>query len=158
MCDYSLYTIPNRLAQEGEELVVHRFPSGTLGFASCADLVKAREPAEVRPVTFWSRVREFFLVRSTPAVCAICVAPGARLLLQDLPARVQNSLQIGPSEVAVFTEITERTYTFRDALLFSNGRRVLLQELPEGLRALVLTLAPAEEEFRRPVRREVRVA
>jgi len=26
MCDYSLAGIPNRLAVEGEQLVVHRFP------------------------------------------------------------------------------------------------------------------------------------
>jgi hypothetical protein len=28
MCDYSLAGVPNRLAVEGEELVVHRFPNG----------------------------------------------------------------------------------------------------------------------------------
>jgi hypothetical protein len=27
MCDYSLHHYPNRLAEEGEALVVHRFPS-----------------------------------------------------------------------------------------------------------------------------------
>lgn len=35
MCDYSLFTMPNRLAAEGEELVVHRFPTG---LTSPADL------------------------------------------------------------------------------------------------------------------------
>jgi hypothetical protein len=158
MCDYSLYTIPNRLAQEGEELVLHRFQSGTLGFASCADLACAQQAQQAKPRTFWSRAREFFRTGSAPAIPAVCVAPGARLLLQNLPQHVQTSWQIGPSEVAVLTEMSERTYTFRDALLFSNGQRVLLQELPEGIRALVLTLTPVEEEFRRPVRREVRVA
>jgi hypothetical protein len=34
MCDYSLAGIPNRLAVEGEELVVHRFTMGPLGLAS----------------------------------------------------------------------------------------------------------------------------
>jgi hypothetical protein len=34
MCDYSLAGVPNRLAVEGEELVVHRFPTGALGLAS----------------------------------------------------------------------------------------------------------------------------
>ena len=34
MCDYSLTGIPNRLAVEGEELVVHRFRTGSLGLAS----------------------------------------------------------------------------------------------------------------------------
>ena len=31
MCDYSLAHFPNRLAVAGEELVVHRFNTGTLG-------------------------------------------------------------------------------------------------------------------------------
>ena len=34
MCDYSLMAVPNRLAQEGEDLVTHRFPTGSLGLAS----------------------------------------------------------------------------------------------------------------------------
>ena len=38
MCDYSLCGIPNRLAVEGEELVVHRFSTGSMGMASLADL------------------------------------------------------------------------------------------------------------------------
>jgi hypothetical protein len=31
MCDYSLAGIPNRLAIEGEQLVVHQFSTGSLG-------------------------------------------------------------------------------------------------------------------------------
>ena len=38
MCDYSLHTYPNRLAADGEDLVVHRFGAGSLGLASPADL------------------------------------------------------------------------------------------------------------------------
>ena len=38
MCDYSLMAVPNRLAQEGEELVAHRFPTGSMGLASPADV------------------------------------------------------------------------------------------------------------------------
>ena len=34
MCNYSLAGLPSRLAVEGEQLVVHRFPTGTLGLAS----------------------------------------------------------------------------------------------------------------------------
>ena len=33
MCDYSLAHFPNRLAVEGEQLVVHRFATRTLGLA-----------------------------------------------------------------------------------------------------------------------------
>ena len=31
MCDYSLATLQTRLAVEGEELVVYRFPTGSIG-------------------------------------------------------------------------------------------------------------------------------
>ncbi len=41
MCDYSLYTIQNRLAEQGEELVLHKFQTGTLGFASVSELQAA---------------------------------------------------------------------------------------------------------------------
>ena len=33
MCDYSLAGLPNRLAVEGEQLVVHRFQTGAMGLA-----------------------------------------------------------------------------------------------------------------------------
>jgi len=32
MCDYSLMSIPNRLAVEGENLIAHRFTTGTMGW------------------------------------------------------------------------------------------------------------------------------
>jgi len=65
MCDYSLAGIPSRLAVEGEELVVHRFSTGSIGLAfSCAS-----------PSRWWS-------VKQTRAVC---IPPGARLVLRDIP-------------------------------------------------------------------------
>jgi hypothetical protein len=56
MCDYSLAHYPNRLAVEGEQLVVHRFSSGTLGLAS---------PRQ--------NLKDLLLGWGTPAVC---VPPG----------------------------------------------------------------------------------
>jgi hypothetical protein len=39
MCDYSLAHYPNRLAEEGDQLVTCRFSSGTLGLTSqCVNL------------------------------------------------------------------------------------------------------------------------
>src|SRR5437867_2983517 len=52
MCDYSLMVIPNRLAEEGEELVTHRFWTGSLGFASPLDMCKAALPLG-RRLVFW---------------------------------------------------------------------------------------------------------
>ena len=78
MCDYSLAHFPNRLAVEGEQLVVHRFRTGTLGLT---------------PARF--SLKQIFSPDSTPAVC---VPPGARLLLQDLPERLQQALNVGRSK------------------------------------------------------------
>ena len=38
MCDYSLMTFPNRLANEGETLVTHKFSTGSIGFVSPMEL------------------------------------------------------------------------------------------------------------------------
>ena len=40
MCDYSLYTVNNRLACESDDLVLHRFDTGSLGFCAVAELEK----------------------------------------------------------------------------------------------------------------------
>ncbi len=42
MCDYSLMAIRNRLAVEQEDLVAHRFPTGSMGLASPSDLQRSR--------------------------------------------------------------------------------------------------------------------
>ena len=34
MCDYSLADVPNRLAEEGEQLVAWRFSTGSMGLTS----------------------------------------------------------------------------------------------------------------------------
>ena len=49
MCDYSLCGIPNRLAVEGEALVVHRFLTGSMGLASRADLQVCADLKESAP-------------------------------------------------------------------------------------------------------------
>lgn len=47
MCDYSLYTLQNRLACEGEDWAAHRLASGWVGFASAVDTMHSdRESPE----------------------------------------------------------------------------------------------------------------
>ncbi len=138
MCDYSLYSIQNRLAEEGEELVLHRFETGTLGFASVSDL-SARAITEDNPIGFWPRLRQWLFLEASARVPAVCIPPGSRLLLADVPRTVQASLQVKCSEVVSFTELTDRSYAYRDAIVLPNGTRVLLQDLPEGIHVLVLS-------------------
>ena len=143
MCDYSLMAIPNRLAEEGEDLVAHRFPTGPVGFASATDLRITVAP-HARPQGFWLTLKNSFNRPKANPVPAVCVPPGARLMLQDIPTRLQHDLGIGPAEEVNFTQLTALEYTSLDAVRFQNGHDVLLQKLPEGQRVKVLDLSSAE--------------
>lgn len=156
MCDYSLHVYPNRLAVDGEELVIYRFGGTSLGLASLSDL---------RPVTTasscdaaskkswsWTTIKEWFLAngpeegqpdKRTPAVC---VPPGARLLLKDIPKSLQRELGVGEVEEVKFVEISAEVNTYRDAVRFKNSRQLLLQAMREGQRVTVLSLTLQETE------------
>ncbi len=155
MCDYSLLAIQNRLADEGEDLVLHKFETGSLGFASVRDL-ELRAGRKRREDSFWSAVKDWVSGGSSATVLAVCVPPGAQILLKDAPRSVQKSLRIRPSEVVVFCEISSRSYSYRDALIFADGTPVLLQDLAEGIHAVVLSLSPDVSAEDRNV--EVRLA
>lgn len=143
MCDYSLMSIPSRLAREGEELVTHHFETGCIGLASPSDLHPNANPAAPESRTFWSMVKEFFIPSETP-VPAVCIPPGASLWLMDISSKLQRELAIGPAEAVTFTQRTAAAYSYRDAVRFSNGREILLQDLREGQRVRVLTLGQAD--------------
>ena len=145
MCDYSLMAVPNRLAQEGEELVAHRFPTGSLGMACPADLKRVTDARPPVRQSFWCVLKDFFNPPKTEPVPAVCIPPGARLRLQDIPARLQHELSVGPAEDVTFTQISAAVNSYRDAVRFANGREVRLQELREGQRVTVLDLSVAEE-------------
>jgi len=144
MCDYSLMAIPNRLAEEGESLVAHRFPTGPVGFASPNDLCEKAQLRRTRPVGFWSALKDFFSPPKTNPVPAVCVPPGARLMLQDISTRLRRTLGVDAVEEVIFTQRTLAAYAHRDAIRFTNGQEVLLQELAEGQRVKVLDLSLAE--------------
>ena len=88
---------------------------------------------------------EFFNPPKTEPVPAVCIPPGARLELQDIPVRLQQDLSVGPVEQVTFTQISAAVNSYRDAVRFPNGREVRLQELREGQRVRVLDLSVAEE-------------
>ncbi len=147
MCDYSLMTIPNRLAVSGEDLIVHRFEAGSVvGLASACDLRKRKEHRRVQPHGLWPRVKDFFNPPDAPPIPAVCIPPGARLLIQDIPPAMQRECGFQEeAEEAVFTQITAAVNTFRDAVRFQNGVEVLLQRFAEGQRVRVLDLSSAED-------------
>jgi hypothetical protein len=145
MCDYSLMGMPNRLAQEGEVLVTHKFSTGSLGFASPKDLCKAGGRPLIQSRGFWSMLKEnLFNPAGTNTVAAVCIPPGARLILQDIPTRLQRDLKVGPAEEVVFTRVTAYENTYRDAVRFRNGQQILLQKLQEGQHVKICDLSSAQ--------------
>ena len=138
MCDYSLAGLRTRLAVEGEELVLYRFPTGSLGLTSPAEL-------EAHPKEFRGWQHRFDPLK---VPCAVCIPPGARLLLRDIPEHLQKHLGVGVVENVVFTQRSAEVERHRDGLRFTNGQEILLQRLTERQRAAVLSLSSAlpEEE------------
>jgi len=144
--------VPNRLAVEGEQLVLHKFRTGSLGLASTLDVDLVSPPTE-RTRSFWARVNSFFNPPEQPSVRAVCIPPGTQLVVEDIPASLQQSLGVGPIELVTFTQITlpnsnfgqfEASGSYRDAVRFKNGREERLQDLREGQRMWVMDLAGAE--------------
>ena len=123
MGDYSLAHLPNRLAVEGED-IIHRFPSGTMGMVSPDPGLKAL----------------VFRCDST----AVCVPPGARLLLWEIPEWTREQLEIRALEEVTFVEQSAEPFRYRDTVCFANGRKVLLQRLPCGIRVRVLSFDSAD--------------
>jgi hypothetical protein len=129
MCDYSLAEVRTRLAVEGEELTVYRFPTGTLGLTSPAELERRSE------LRGW---RSWFSPRQVP--CAVCIPPGAQLVLQDIPPRLQSGLGLTAQEEVVFVQTSMDAGRHRDAVRFRNNQEVLLQRLAEGQRARLVSM------------------
>jgi len=121
MCDYSLAEIRNRLALEGEELATHRFRTHTVGLISPCDLACGES-----------------------SVTAVCIPPGANLVLTGIPAYLQVRWGVKEEEPVVFTQTSMEVNRHRDAVQFSNGNTFLLQELPEGLRVTVRSLGSSD--------------
>jgi hypothetical protein len=127
MCDYSLAGIPSRLAVEGEQLVVHRFPTGSVGLTSPQSSVSR----------WWCSDKQ------TPAVC---IPPGARLLLRDIHENLQQQLGVVGTEEVTFSQLSATPFQYRDAVCFSNGQEILLQKLHCGQRVQVLSLSAGDFE------------
>ena len=147
MCDYSLHHFPNRLGTEGEELVVHRFGGASLGLASPSDLPAFSTASEAR--SCWAQIKSWFhrpLFEMEKRIPAVCIPPGGRLILRDIPRTLQRELGVGEIEPVTFTQVSAEANMYRDAIRFRNGRQILLQRLREGQRVTVACLAPAAEE------------
>ncbi len=151
MCDYSLFAHPNRLAREGEQLEVYRFSSMSIGLASPADIRERqqRKCSRTEPQSRFSW-RALLAWLNPPeveeAVCAVCIPPGARLLIRDIRKDLQREFGVGEQEEVTFVELGLDEHRYRDAVRFSNGRELLLQRLREGQGVDVVSLGIAAAE------------
>lgn len=146
MCDYSLMNLPNRLANEGEILMTHKFPSGSIGFASLPEICDYRRQAECKPARVWPKLKAWFRGSPPlPVVPAVCIPPGARLKVRSITEKVRKNLNAELDQELTFTQVSAAGNHFRDALRVKNGHEVLLQNVGTGLQVLVVSLALAEE-------------
>jgi hypothetical protein len=153
MCDYSLHGVKNRLANEGDQLFIHRFHTGSKGLASITDLRNLEKPAPAPAgAGVWARFECWVenqrrwingdMKRELPAVC---IPPGARLQVDGIPSPMQKRFGVGPREEVTFVQLTAEPFRYRDAIRFANGQEILLQKLSDGQRMDVLSLALAED-------------
>src|SRR5262245_34562214 len=120
MCDYSLGGLPNRLATEGEELIVHRFPTHSIGLASPAE-VRRDKGALALHLGFWDWIKSCFAPACECHAKAVCIPPGARLVLMGIPEDLQNKWHLEEEEPIRFVQLSAEVNTYRDAIRFQNG-------------------------------------
>ena len=141
MCDYSLGGLPNRLAEEGEELIVYRFPTHSIGLASPAEVRPKLDESSAREQNLWRRIKNFVATAfDCPCVPAVCVPPGASLILKSIPPDLQRKWSVGEEETVLFTQTSAEANTYRDALCFRNGCQISRQQLSEGIPVRVISL------------------
>jgi hypothetical protein len=113
--------------------------------AAPADIRAVSAPRKLGRQTVWQKIGAFFDPAAAPAVCAVCLPPGARLLICEIPPRLQQQWGVGEREEAVFTQTSAAVNTYRDAVRFLGGCEVRLQEFREGIRVRVLDLSGTEQ-------------
>jgi len=143
---------------------VHRFFGGSMGLASpqevgpLTDSFVSKNPSaaigaskargvwprsDVKLSKLWSGVKRWFAADLAPErrqPCAVCIPPGATLILRDIPRSMQREFGVGEAEEVTFVQTTANANTYRDALRFSNQRQILLQALRPGQRMSVVAL------------------
>jgi len=133
MCDYSLGGIKNRLAKEGEDLVIHQFSTGSKGLTS-SQYLQPKSPILVKGIFNLNAA-----LQAIPKECAVCIPDGAKLQIHD-------GEKCHSGEVVTFRQLTSKPHQYRDGIQFSNGEAILLQDIPTDLKMKVLSLCPQESE------------
>lgn len=157
MCDYSLCGIPNRLARDGESLVVHRFFTHSIGLASPLDTNHAQAAFSSSRAGLWERIKSWLNSSPDSQIPAVCIPPGARLLLKEIPQHLQKELGVSHQEEVTFIQMSLEAYTHRDGVRFDNGKQISLQRLEENEPVEVLSLKSAAEREQEQEQERMRV-
>ena len=139
MCDYSLMEYSSRLGVEGERLQVYQFSTGSKGLISALPLPKPKSQ------NFWQAIKDFFTENPDQGSCAVCIPPGATLMLHEIPKSLQDSWLVSDTEKVIFIQKHAEPYQHRDAIRFKNGKVASLQELVHGQAVDVIDLSVPEE-------------
>ena len=138
MCDYSLHGIENRLAEEGEVLVVHRFYTGSKGLTS-PEYLERTEKRTQQP-NGWRAILASKLAAPASG-CAVCIPDGAKLMLRGISPLLRQAHGLSTTEAVTFRQLSANAATYRDAIEFKNGVKVCLQDLEAGQSIEVLALS-----------------
>jgi len=141
MCDYSLHGIQNRLAKEGEVLVVHRFYTGSKGLTS-PKYLNLNPPKSKGLMAFFRRK----ITTGQPKVCAVCIPDGAQLIICGISPKLQQAHGLNSTEAVTFRQLSNEVQTYRDAVEFKKGVKVRLQDLEEGQTLEVSALSSEKAE------------
>jgi hypothetical protein len=97
----------------------------------------------------WIQLKPWFLPRQHDGPAAVCIPPGTELRVVSLNPVLRERLGLGETEDATFIQVSTEAFTYRDGIQFRNGKRILLQELPEGQRIFIWSSITSHAPFRR---------
>ena len=159
---YSLMNLGSRLAVDGEELVAHRFPSGSIGMVPRSDFESWLRSTPRRTVldsssgqalhrgllqSIKNTVMEFltyygFKTKAPPSPGepgpVVGIPSEALLRVFGISPDWQEQYHLGSFEDALFIESSSSSDARHDALCFGNGITIPLQFLHEGQKLKVL--------------------
>jgi len=146
-------TTGNRLALEGEQLVLYNLATGARDLVSIADVW--RHKLALSPPgksTFWQRITRLFknAPDGAPPVSAVWVPSGTHLILKSIPTSLQQRYGLGEEEGAIFLRPDTAEGRLRGGLRFNNGALVQLQELRAGQLVEALSLAGTQPTLYEP--------
>lgn len=135
---------PNRLAADSEQLIVHKFPTGSIGLASVTDVWRYElDRHETLKGSLWQRLKR--LCRDAPdtshPLLQVRVPSGAYLILRAIPSSLQQRYGLRDEEGAVFERSHTEAKACQGKLRFHNGARIRMEELRVGQLIEVLSLA-----------------